>query len=455
MICRNCGTKIKDDCKVCPICHVKVNEEPTNESIEVLDDDWEEFHLEKKKDTAKQKKRKLIAAITALSLAITAIIIVIVVVVFSSMGKSSFTTQMEKGEDLWKNADYEAAIAAFETAVDKAEDDASKSEVLCKLASVYIEAGDDNSAIFYYEAAAELGLLNAEDVSTMVSLYEKKSDVNAIRKLSKTYSNSETESIFSKHLLNQPIFSYKSGTYNELLTVDITTDNNEQIFYTLDNTQATQQSTPYAGPLQIGEGVTVVRAVALNANGALSDEVITTYEVNLDVPVTPVITPETGSYSEATKITFTNVPTNCKAYYTIDGTVPTAESMEYTKPFDMMLGNYVIMAVYINKYTGMASQTVMKIYDLGINGKFSWAQASGSVTNRLQETGELAEGENCTLLPVTVRKIGANNYYIVKRYNQTEAGLKEQGNAYAVDVNTGVVFRAQDNGNDEFNLSGF
>ena len=120
----------------------------------------------------------------------------------------------------------------------------------------------------------------------------------------------------------------------------------------------------------------------------------------------------------------------------------------------MILGNHVIMAVYVNQYTGISSPVAMKIYDLGINGKFSWAQATGSVMNRLQETGETAEVEGCTLLPVTVCKIGTNDYYIVKCYQQTDAGLKEKGNAYAVDVNTGVAFRAQDNGNNEFNLSG-
>lgn len=454
MICRNCGTKVEDNCEVCPICRAKLNEERSEEEIEILDNDWEEFHLEKKKDTAKQRKRKLIAAITALSAAIVGVVILIIVVAFSSVNKSAFASQIEKGEEFWKNADYKSAITAFENAVDKAEDDASKSAALCKLASVYIESGDDNSAIFYYEEAAELGLLNAEDISTLVSLYEKKADLNGIQKLAKTYSSKETESIFEKHLLNQPVFSHKSGTYNELLTVDITTAKNEQIFYTLDNTSATQQSTPYSGALQIGEGTTIVRAVALNADGVLSDEVITTYEVNLNVPVTPVITPETGNYLEASKITFTNVPTNCKAYYTIDGTVPTQDSIEYTKPFDMILGNHVIMAVYVNQYTGISSPVAMKIYDLGINGKFSWAQATGSVMNRLQETGETAEVEGCTLLPVTVCKIGTNDYYIVKCYQQTGAGLKEKGNAYAVDVNTGVAFRAQDNGNNEFNLSG-
>ena len=76
----------------------------------------------------------------------------------------------------------------------------------------------------------EAGRISDEDLSTLVNLYESKADLNAIRRLAETYSNKENESLFEKHLLNQPVFNYKSGTYNELLTVDITAANNEQIF---------------------------------------------------------------------------------------------------------------------------------------------------------------------------------------------------------------------------------
>ncbi|MCI8373545.1 MAG: hypothetical protein HFI75_14370 [Lachnospiraceae bacterium] len=443
-------------------------EELSQESEENTYDDeydeieWEEeeFHLEKR-DTAKQRRVKLIASITALSLTIVVIIAIIIVLAVRSLGHSAYDKQIANGEESWKKGDYEAAIPFFENAVEKAGDNIQKVEALTRLAELYIEYGDNNSAIYYYESAVEAGRISDEDLSTLVNLYESKADLNAIRRLAETYSNKENESLFEKHLLNQPVFNYKSGTYNELLTVDITAANNEQIFYTLDNSEATPQSTPYTEPLQIGEGTTIVRAIALNANGLISDEIITTYEVSLDTPPTPIITPETGSYADTSKITLRNIPTNCKAYYTIDGTVPTAESMEYTGPFDMMLGNYVVMAVCINQYSGQSSPVAMKIYDLSIGGKISYAESPGRVMTRLQEMGEvldsegtMADGEKCILLPATVTKIGNTNYYIVKRYQTTSAGMKEQGSAYAVDINTGAAFRAEDNGAGQYNLSG-
>lgn len=423
-------------------------------------EEWEEFHLEKQ-TTVKQKRVKLIASIVALSFAIIALIVGIVIYAVISVGNSSYKKQMENGEDSWKAGKYEDAIAFFETAIDKADSTKQKLDTMSKLAALYVEYGDINSAIFYFESAAEQGKLSNEDVSTLITLYEEKADIDAIRKLAEVYCNSETESFFEKHLLNQPVFSYKSGTYSELLTVEITAADNEQIFYTLDNTEASPQSTPYTGPLQIGEGTTVVRAVAQNQNGLLSDEIITTYEIKLNTAPMPVISPDSGSYAEALKVSIQNIPTNCTAYYTIDGTDPTKESIEYTEPFDMLLGNYVIKAVCINNYTEQVSPVAMKIYDLSINGKVSWAAAPGCVMNRLQELGEVLDGNGtmsdgsvCTLLVTATRKVNKREYYIVKRYHSTSAGLKEQGSAYAVDISTGAVFRAEDNGCGEYNLSG-
>lgn len=495
MVCRKCGKKIEGDRLFCPACGTEVQmvpeyghledelhnsmkylkEETKQEQVKEMKtgqpyalnpekpyarNDWEEFSLEKKV-TAGQKKARLIAAIAALSVGIVAVIIGIICFIVFSVNKNSFDRQMEQGEKYWKSGNYESAVTAFENAVNESEAAEEKADALSKLAGLYVEYGDENSAIYYYEEAAERNLLSNEDVSTLVGLYENKADMTAIRKLAEKYSNEETEDLFEKHLLNQPVFNYKSGTYNEELMVEITAANNEQIFYTLDNTEATTQSTQYTGVLQIGEGKTVVRAVAVNVNGLVSDEIITTYEVKLDVPVTPIITPDTGSYAESTKISIHNIPTNCKAYYTIDGTTPTLDSVEYTEPFDMMPGNSVVMAVCINQYTGQSSQTAMKIFDLSISGKISYAQAPACVINRLQELGEvldgngtMANGEVCNLQTATVRKIGGNSYYIVKRYNHTSGGLKEQGTAYAVDINTGAVFRAADNGNGEYNLSG-
>lgn len=425
------------------------------------EDDWGEFRLEKKKDTVSQRRLKLISSIVALSVAIVLVVTGIIIYVISSANESSYSSQIKKGDEYWKQGDYSSAAAAFKNAIEGASDNREKGEACCKLASVFVEQGNAENAIKYYETAVACNEITTEDISTLVGLYENKDDNMSIRKLAEKFNNKETKELFQRHLLNQPEFSYKSGTYNELLTVELTVPNGEKIYYTLDNKPATEQSVPYEEALQIGEGTTVVRAISVNAEGLVSDEVITTYEVKLDVPPSPVISPDTGKYAEATKISIHNIPTNCKAYYTTDGSVPDKKSKEYEKPFDMMLGNYVIMAVCINEYTGQSSPVSVKIYDLSVNGKITWAEAAGKVMTRLQEldvvsdnNGNMKDGKVCTLLPFTISEIGGKDYYIVKRYQKESSELKEEGSIYAVDINTGGVFKARDNGNGEYNLSG-
>ena len=74
----------------------------------------------------------------------------------------------------------------------------------------------------------------------------------------------------------------------------------------------------------------------------------------------PVVTPSTGQYSTVTQITIT-VPEGYTAYYTIDGSVPTTESMLYTGPVEMPEGQTLFSAVLVSK-TGKMTQITKRNY---------------------------------------------------------------------------------------------
>lgn len=59
-------------------------------------------------------------------------------------------------------------------------------------------------------------------------------------------------------------------------------------------------------------------------------------------------------------MTISNIPVGSKAYYTLDGSTPTAGSEEYTEPFDIPEGNNVIAVVIIDSHN-QASSVVKKI----------------------------------------------------------------------------------------------
>lgn len=232
-------------------------------------------------------------------------------------------------------------------------------------------------------------------VKTLVGLYELQGNSDSIKKLAKVASNDETYSLFEKYLLNQPVFNYKSGTYNEYLSVEITSENNETIHYTLDDSPATTESGVYEGPIEVKDGTTVIHAITVNENNLVSEEIVTTYVVQSVGGMKPVISPDSGEYTDFTKITIDDISANCKIYYTIDGTEPDENSTEYTQPFEMPVGNHVVKAVSINTDTKVKSEVVSKIYNLDISSKYDTSKAIQYVMTQLQKRNEVLNQFRC------------------------------------------------------------
>ena len=98
---------------------------------------------------------------------------------------------------------------------------------------------------------------------------------------------------------------------------------NCRIFYTLDGSTPTDQSTLYTGPFQISESVTV-KAVLI-AYGEYSSDVS---ELEIQVMDAPQFSLDwhTG------RVTMTNPNEDGSIYYTLDGSEPTSESSVYSSP---------------------------------------------------------------------------------------------------------------------------
>ena len=97
-------------------------------------------------------------------------------------------------------------------------------------------------------------------------------------------------------------------------------------------------STKYTSEgIQISEGETTIKAIAVNKKGVLSAIGKKTYTVEFPCRRCTGGLPSTGQYDEAVQIEV-KVPEGYTAYYTTDGTDPTTASTKYTGPIDMPKG---------------------------------------------------------------------------------------------------------------------
>ncbi len=158
---------------------------------------------------------------------------------------------------------------------------------------------------------------------------------------SSTTNIKSTQTAFYKYVKGDgapaaPTFSLAEGTYTEAQSVEIFATNGSSIFYTIDGTEPTAESTPYTDAISIDK-TTTVKAIAVR-DGKVSAVASATYTIDIPAPSAPVITINGAEFNGATyeyeigKV----VPVTVSAKgaesitYTIDGESATVAGSSYT-----------------------------------------------------------------------------------------------------------------------------
>lgn len=160
--------------------------------------------------------------------------------------------------------------------------------------------------------------------------------------------------------VSEPEFSLPSGEYSYYISVEMTSETGSTIYYTMDGSTPDETSYQYTEPIDLQEGMTVIRAFAMDENGNSSDIVSGVYTVEFGAPDAPIIFPESGEYIGEQYVRI-SVPENCVAYYTLDGTEPTESSDIYTGEFLMPEGTTTVRAKIVDE-NGVSSETSFVTY---------------------------------------------------------------------------------------------
>ncbi|WP_158822776.1 S-layer family protein [Granulicella sp. S156] len=167
-----------------------------------------------------------------------------------------------------------------------------------------------------------------------------------------------------------PTFNPASGaTITAGQTVTITDgDTNASIYYTTNGTTPTANSTPYTAPFALSNaGTATIEAIAIDA-GNNSSVATATYTVGAAAPSAPSFNPASGAtVSVGQTVTITDGDTNASIYYTLDGSVPTANSTAYTAPVALTTaGTATLEAIAID--AGKSSSAATATYTVTTNG---------------------------------------------------------------------------------------
>ena len=312
----------------------------------------------RKRQSAKAARKKALRRKRRIVLLIMALIVVLAGAGFYVIYQNSYNGIMKKAQKAAQSKDYTTAEAYYKQAFSK---NTKKADAYTGLADVYLlqDKTDEGTTLFEEAVSKQSG--NVELYKACMDFYLKSDQNMEIPELLDSVSDSMLEKL-SDYVVDEPKFSLEdSMTYDDVQKLLLTADK-DTIYYTTDGTDPDLTSTKYTSEgIQISEGETTIKAIAVNKKGVPSSISKKIYTVEFPVEDAPAVSPSTGQYDEAVQIEV-KVPEGYTAYYTTDGTDPTTASTKYTGPIDMPKGETLFKVVLVNgkgRMSGITTRNYM------------------------------------------------------------------------------------------------
>lgn len=459
MDCPKCGHKIEEGYLYCSVCgeeiHMVPDFEPEIEDsmhkmlsnvagdVQYTPDDGEEKEAVRKSEKS-VFYRKVAAAIAGMS--------VVLIVTLSVFGIWYFKTHsvqyhISKAEKCVAVKEFEQACSYYEKALQLDDDNCS---VRFRLAELYYAMGRESDAILYLkeitwkESASYEELENA--YSKLIGIYIQKEEFDAINQLLEECKNEDIRQEFQEFQACPPVFSYATGTYEEVIPLKLSSNTAGTIYYTLDGSIPNEQSMVYTEPIYLESGSYDVNAVFVNENGVKSTMAGNSYYIDVEIPNAPEISAYSGDYEFPVMIQAEASP-DCMIYYSADREEP---YIRYTQPIPMPIGKTEMNFVAVNK-SGVYSQTVTRNYNLRLHTEITPLDARQIVIETMLQMGYINDEkgniwENQTRKIYDYRFVVAikdkSDYYIIEETYLNENNQKISSELkWAVDVYSGECFR--------------
>ena len=306
-------------------------------------------------------------------------------------GRESTTIAIwEVGEEEMNVGNIDGAIAYFEMAREQDGEDNVNVEGLLLLGSAYEAAGRVTDAeIIYTELYQTIVPTRSEPYTNVIRIMLADGrEAEAAELMTLAYEKTGVSAFLLQRnslLPLIPVVDVEPGLYKIDQTITLKSTQGYDVYYTLDEEAVLpEEGTLVEGPITLKEGIYTLRAVAVNGE-LVSDPFKGAYKVILPSPQSPKSSLAPNTYAKRQRVWLrpgeeNKNDTDITIYYTIDGSIPDADSPIYTgEPFYLPTGGYVTLkAVAVNSYGKVSNQLEVRYkIDCGPYPESSWTSQEG------------------------------------------------------------------------------
>ena len=411
----------------------------------------EQERMPAKKKNKKSNGGKIAVIVISVIVAVVAIVALAFFTINMVLKKAqnNFAYYNNTGIEYVQNGKYAEAVPYLEKALTFSESD-GKVNLRFSLYDCYVATDNTEKAVSMLYNILGADEYNLEAIVYLENYYENAGVTDALVELYNKYKDTAAATAVQKYYVEAPKISIEGGKYTSTLEVQITSDYDFDIYYTTDGSEPTTGSTLYTGKIEIDDGNTTLKCIAVNGYNIASEVVTAEYEVEYKQPDEPTISPRSGSYETEQLIVIGNIPAGGKAYYTLDNTTPTDKSTEYTGPFDMPVGNNVLSVVTYDK-KGLKSQVVKRNYVLTLTDKVSQEKAleilwqAMEYKNMVDSQHRSSDGEPVSLVLDEKKTIDGHSIWVFNIIVSTEQGDMKANYQMGVDSNDSYVYTVYEN----------
>ena len=459
MKCQKCGSPMDSDHLYCSICgaeyQIVPDFEPEIESSiaksmsdisEIMEED-----TQKMEDVFYDTSPPKTPSFTMIFL------LILICSVFVSMGYFQYTASVnyrnKQAVAAIEEQDYYKAAEIYESIRKKNPQDAFW---YMKEAEIRLQLKESEKAYHLAVNAIELEENKEMAYDFLLSYLETEENYIELKQYLQTCDFEEIRKKYWEYLEEVPALNYESGSYNETLQLVFEKGYQGTIYYTLDGTIPTINSTKYDKPVKLGNGTHIITAIYENKHGFVSQPVVWEYIVSSDTPMNPTVTPNSGIYRVAEMIEI-EVEEGTRVYYTTDLSKPTTESMEYTAPIPMPLGESRFNFIAVSE-KGIVSEVTQRNFMLNMKTNVTLEEAETLLVQKLISTGHILDKNGAVMdrygvfhyfykFPISELDI---NYYVFEEHYMENQINNPLNHFYAVDVLYGNVYKLIADGDGNF-----